>query len=436
MNRVLYRGLLAGLAYVFMLDGFVRLSTGSSTLTLVRDLLPWGVALLGLAVLCVQHTRLERGPLFGLVAGFVAIAFVEVLNPDTVSVKLGLEALRQHLEFVPLFFIAFAVLRSEARLHGLALLLVIAAAANGVIGVIQSQLTLDQFASWGAGYRDLITTSSVPGVVHNVRLSFDAVGHPSLRPPALGGDVGFGGVLGMCAVPFALALILAPRHRTHRWVGIVTLPLVAAAVTSSQTRAAVIGAVLAIVAFLWLSARDRTLVVPVLFAVALGMVAVLLSGVNLSRYDSITPAQVAGTYGAERGGSLSLIPTYAARYPLGAGLGTAGPAGTLHASVNAGKLSGENAVTFLTVELGLPGLLCVFALFAVALRRGALLARSRVLGSARLYLAALTSGLVGCSVLWLAGGVTAAPPLAPFIWVAFGVIAAWTIRRDGPATNP
>ncbi|MGI8801383.1 MAG: hypothetical protein ACR2KV_04310 [Solirubrobacteraceae bacterium] len=435
MTRVIYRGLLASLAYVFLLDGYVRLRTGSSSLTLLRDVLPGGVALLGLAVLCVRHTKLQRGPLFGLVATFAAVAFVEVLNPDTVSIKLGLEALRQHLEFVPIFFIAFAVMRSEARLRGLALLMVVAAAANGIVGVIQSQLTLDQFAGLGTGYRTLITESTVPGAVHNARVFFDATGHRTLRPPALGGDFGFGGVLGMCALPFALALILAPSRRAHRWAGILALPLTAAAVVSSQTRAAVIAAVAAIVAFLWFAARERTLIVPAVVTVGLGVVVVALSGINLGRYDSITPTQVGSTFGAQRGGSFDLIPTYAAKYPLGAGLGTAGPAARLHSSVNTGKLSGENAFTFLTLELGIPGLVCGFALFAIALRRGARLARSRSLGSARLYLAAVSASLVGCSVLWFAGGVTAAPPGAPFVWLAFGVVAAWSLGPRPPATS-
>jgi hypothetical protein len=183
----------------------------------------------------------------------------------------------------------------------------------------------------------------------------------------------------------------------------------------------------ALLAFLlFLAMYRRAVAGPVIAAAVLGLVVLALGGYSLGRYSSITPAHLASTFGSQRGASLNLIPAYVTHYPFGAGLGAVGPASTLNASLNTYKLSGENGFTFLIVELGLPGLLCVIALFAVGLRRGARASVARGLAETRLYLAALTAGLIGCSLLWLTGGVLSAPPLSPFVWVALGTIAAWS----------
>jgi hypothetical protein len=250
-----------------------------------------------------------------------------------------------------------------------------------------------------------------------------------LRPPALGATIGFGGVLGDCALPFALALALASRRRSDRVVSAVCLALILAAVLTSQTRAAVVGAV--VVAFVFvvlISARRSSRAAPAVLLAAVAGAGIVIGGVNLGRYSSIAPSKLVSTFGAERGGSISLIPTYAQKYPFGAGLGTAGPGVEANASAHAGKLSGENAYTYLIIELGVPGLIVAIALFAKALHRGTRLVLSPLTAEASLYLASVTAAIAGAAVLSLSGGVTSAPPLSPYIWLGVGVIAAWAAR--------
>ena len=436
INRFLYGGILLSLLYVFTLDGVVRLKTNSSNVTLLRDVLPWSLALIGvLYVLARPSPPSLKHPLFGLVALFVVITLVELWNPDTISVRTGFEALRPHLEFVPLFFLGYAVMRTEGRLRGLALVLIIAAAANGVVGLIQSGLSLGQLAAWGPGYHILVDGGVVNGQLHNPAVYYTATG-AKLRPPALGSDVGFGGAIGVLALPFALALITGNRRRRDRLVGLICLPLIVAAIITSQTRSDVVaGVVVAVIFAVLLAARRRRGAAPLFLLTALGLGILLIGGVSLGRYSSITPTKLISTFGAERGGSFTLIPTYAVKYPLGAGLGTAGPGVSANSSVHGGKLSGENSFIYLIVELGLPGLLVVLALLAVSLRRATKLALSHLPRETLSYLIALASALYGCAVLTLSGPVTAAPPSSPFIWLAFGVIAAWWSARTSQATD-
>ena len=65
------------------------------------------------------------------------------------------------------------------------------------------------------------------------------------------------------------------------------------------------------------------------------------------------------------------------------------------------------------------------ALFAVALRLGTRLVIARIDTEATVYLSAMAGGLVGCTVQWLAGALTATPPLSIFLWLALGTLAAW-----------
>lgn len=430
IDRFLYRGILLTLGYLFMLDGFVRLETNSSSATLLRDVLPWSLALIGVLFVLVRPSlpRLKK-PLFGLVILFVAITIIELSNPDTISVRNGLQALRPHLEFVPLFFLGYAVMRTEGRLRGLAVVLVLAAAANGVVGLVQSGLTPAQLGTWGPGYHLLVAGGVVNGQAHNPAVYYTAAG-AKLRPPALGADVGFGGVLGDLALPFALALVFGSKRRWDRLLGLVCLPLIVGAIITSQTRSAVVVAIaIAIVFGVLFAGRYRRRAAPVLLLASVGIGIVLIGGASLGRYSSIAPSKLVSTFGAERGGSITLIPDYAVKYPLGAGLGTAGPGVTANASINRGKLSGENSYVYLIVELGLPGLLVVMALLAASVRRATKLALSPFPPDTLSYLVALAAALYGCSLLTLAGPVTATPPLAPFVWLAMGVVTAWWASR-------
>lgn len=253
---------------------------------------------------------------------------------------------------------------------------------------------------------------------------------PYVRPPALGGDFGFGGALGVIATPIVIALAQSFRHlRRLGWVAWVGAPLVALAVISSESRTDVVSAVVALIAYLALTMTSRRALAALAVAVVVGALGVFVAAPLLkgtpTRYGSIAPTQVVSTTISYRDSTLALIPTYAVDYPLGVGMGTAGPAA--NAAVGGGptqQLDAESEFTFLEIELGVPGLLILTALFAAFIGIGIRLRRVRDIALQRL-LSAITAVLVAFVVSWIVGVDTATSPDAPFMWLAGGTLAYW-----------
>jgi hypothetical protein len=236
----------------------------------------------------------------------------------------------------------------------------------------------------------------------------------------------------MVAVPGALALIAATRRlrgvAAIAWIG---LPLLVLAVVTSQARSAVVGTVIAALAFLALIANSRRGLAALLGIVVIGaasflVVSPLLSrSASANRYSSIAPAKVISTTFHYREATLALIPTYAVDYPFGAGMGSVGPAGgsPVGGSTTSG-LDAESEFTFLEIELGLPGLVVLLCLSLAGVRFGLLLRRVADPGLQRV-LMALTAALIALLASWVIGAVSPQSPTAPFFWLATGALAYW-----------
>jgi hypothetical protein len=313
------------------------------------------------------------------------------------------------------------------------LLLCVIAAANGIVSLIQFNLSRDQLASWGPGYSKLIFGSgNLSG-----RNFFDAAtGVSFVRPFGLGPDTGFGGYVGVLAVPAVLALM---GTATRRWAGRLGAPLgigILLAVATSQTRSAVVAAVVALIAFVLLAVASRRWVMTLLgaaalLAVAIGVASALSgtgNGAALSRYDSISPGKVIGATLSARGGSLDKLPEYIQDFPLGAGLGHVGPGSSFGTTIAREQtLSGETEFNFLVVELGVAGLL-VFLVLHVKLLTLSTRIRRVPDHETRLLLAGCGAPLFGIAASWLTGPISAGTPTSPFLWFTAGVLAFWLLR--------
>ena len=168
-----------------------------------------------------------RGPLklpalAGWVLAWIAVVLIQLANPGDHGITHSVAALRQHLEFVPLFFLGYALLRSYASLHAFFALLLAVAAINGAVAAYQTTLSPGQLGGWGPGYDALVSGPSPS-------LFTGANGQAKVRPPGLGADEGFSGILGACALPGGVALLMAYRRR--RWLSaLIVLGIIGAAV--------------------------------------------------------------------------------------------------------------------------------------------------------------------------------------------------------------
>ena len=417
--------------YLGVVDGYVKLRTGLPIVTLGRDVLLYAIVLGLLVRSAVRRDPLPVPALSGLVVALVALTLVQLLNPGTAGLNKGVAALRPHLEFVPLFLLAYMTVTSRRRLVGFLVLLAIAGAANGVVSLIQFNLTPEQLALWGPGYEQRIFgTGDVSG-----RTFQDANGVSRVRPFGLTSESGGGGLMALLALPAALALLGLARTRG---VALLALPLLAGislAVFTSQGRAVFIGAVVALIAYVSLTVLSRRLV-PTLAAI---LAVTLIAGATtsaltsnsrndgaFSRIQTVAPATLLETTTRERGSSLGLITDYIEKYPLGTGLGTVGPAATYS---NNGRtpanFNGETEFNFLLLELGVVGML-IFLAFVLRLIVFAVV-RIRRLDDPelRVMMAALAAPLCAMAIVFTSGAPTTGSPGGAYLWGVGGVLAYW-----------
>jgi len=424
--------LMVVLLYVGLADGYLKLSTNSQLATLGRDVLLYSVVSGAVIRMLIRRDAVRFPPLTGWIVGLVALVLVEVLNPGNTELGSAIAATRQHLEFVPLFFAGFALLTTSRRLRIFFLVLGAVATINGIVALVQLSLTPDQLAAWGPGYKEFIFgTGDVSG-----RVYLDSNGVGRIRPFALGGDVGFGGNVGLVACSGVLAVIGLIGKQKAAIPAVFLMAGVLLAVVTSQGRAAVIATIITVAAFLFFGVIGRQSLRPV---IALALVVALASLViprvvgsaeegTYDRYQSIAPTKALDTAYTYRIDDLGHLPEYVRTYPLGAGLGTLGPASSLR-SVKS-TLNGETNFGFLVVELGVVGLILLFG-FTI---RVLLLAGSRIRRvddhETRLLLAGLAAPLVGILLAWISGPALAGPPFAPYFWLASGALSYWLLARS------
>lgn len=429
--------------YLGLLDGPIKLLSGSQAASAIRNVLIVAVGLGMLARLIVSGQRVTLPPLFGWVLLFVGAVVVESANPNTIGVLKIAGGFRQQLQFVPFFFFAYVLMRSKRRFRKLFLILGVIALANGAVSTVQTRLSPAQVGSWGPGYSRLV--EGAKGVGARI---YSSGGEAHVRPIALGSDEGFGGAVGVIALPGLLAL-LASGNRRRRWlVSLLCMGALLAVATSLQ-RTTVLGAVVAAVSFVLLAFRGghqmarplMALVALVGLAVVMGAVLASAEGSGVfSRYASIaSPEQAATTSIDYRGHTLAKIPSDIASAPFGVGLSSvgagAGFGGKKETTALESRPSAESQYNYLTDELGLPGLIVwiafSFKLFTLVVRR---LPRVEDV-ELRLYIAAVAASLIAFAVMGFAGPTTETAAGGPFFWSAAGIIAYW-LARSGRDADP
>jgi hypothetical protein len=423
--------------YLGLADGYLKLSTGSPKATLLRDVFLYAIVAGAMVRAAVRHKRLTLPPLSGWVIAWLFVVAVQLFNPENGTVSHSIQSIRPHVEWVPLFFFGYYVMQSRARLSGFLLLLLAVAACNGVVGLIQLNLEPEQLAGWGPGYEDALTGESSV----SQRTFTDAEGNERTRPFGLGGDFGFGGTLGMIALPAALALLALARRRDIRYLTLVLAAGAVLGVATSQARTAVLGAVVAVFAYAGLSITSRgglrTLAgIAVALVIGYGTISLLSSGSEkgtFDRYESInSPGKALSTAFNYRRDTISKIPDYAVHIPLGAGIGSKGPAGSVAGGGSGSKYDGESEPTFLLIEVGLPGLLVMLgfnlALFALSIRW------IRKIGDreTRILLTAVAAPLFAIFSTWFVGVSTATTPCSPYLWFAAGILSFWLLGKRSP----
>lgn len=422
--------------YLGLLDGPVKLLTGSQGASGVRDVLIL-VICIGMAIrLSVSGRRVALPPLAGWAIAFAAVVVIEALNPKTGGFLKIVGGFRQLLEWVPFFFFGYMLLPTRKRFRQLFLLLGVIAFANGLVGVYQTSLSLGQLGAWGPGYNTRLSGSG--GTAGRGFIAEGGSTRP--RPPALGSDSGYGGVIGVVALPGLLALLAAGRTR-HRWIVIVLCAGALAGIGSAASRTDLVAAGVAVISFAGLllvgrlRMRGSLLVLLGVAALALGVVQALIavSGEGVFARQKSVPKLLEGSGEARaKEKDLAQLPLQITRIPFGAGLGIVGAASgfgghqTVH--IEGGGLAGESTFNALVDETGVLGLVLWVGLtinvIALGLRRLRAVADTEI----RTYVAAILAVFIAYTATAFTGPILTSSPTGAFMWFAAGVVAFWLAR--------
>lgn len=438
LSERMERPLVLFLLYLGLLDGYVKLKTNSSSITLGRDALLYAVLLGFIARAALRRQSLRLPPLSGWVLAFTVVVLVQVTNPANHGLLHTVGAIRPHLEFVPLFFVGYAMLQTRDRLRKFFMIMLVIATANGVVGMIQLNLTPAQLASWGPGYSERVLGNGTGLGKVSGRVYTTSTGALRTRPFGLGDDAGVGSAWGMLSLCGAIALITSGLvgWRAGRLALLLCIgpPL---AIISGQGRSLLISSVIAVIAYICVATTARRLI-PTLTAVLVGIAAVIgvvafvssVSGAGVfARYATVTPGKLAATTNKDRGGSISRIPTLIVTHPFGYGLGGVGPAAGFAGGGNHGG-DGETEPGFLVSELGVPGLIVLYGFMVNLLILGATRIR-RLDPDTRSFVAAIYAAVVGLLLLGVSGATTATSPEAPYLWLAGGALSYWLVAGPG-----
>jgi hypothetical protein len=435
-HRRVDQTLLVVALYLGLLDGYLKLSTGSPAVTLARDVLVIAIAAGAFMRSSAARNRASVPPLTGFVVAFIVVVLVELANPSARGgLTTSLAGVRQHLEFVPLFFLGYAFVRTKSQARIALLVLVICAAAGGVVSFIQSTLTPEQLAAWGPGYADRINGTGA--FVGAARLSFQGA-VTSVRPFGLGSDVGSGALMAALAIPGAIALVMVSRGRL-RWIVALMSIGVGLAIATSGSRAGLITAFASLLSFGLIAAASKNAMKAVI-GIAVGVAIIYAVFVQLGpdnssteRAHSIAPTKALSTFSTERGGSVLLFGNLARKYPLGVGLATAGPASGFQRTADQTELNAETEWNFLILEVGIAGVLIYLGLLLRVMWLGLTRIRHIADDDLRLYVAAFAAPIFSLLVAGFSGPTTASAPVSPFFWLVSGMLSYWlvTAYRNG-----
>jgi hypothetical protein len=424
--------------YLGLLDGYLKLASGSNLVTFVRDLLLYAIVVGLLVRAIVQGKRLPLPPLSAWVVAFCVLVLVQIANPQDGTIVHSLAGVRQHLEFVPLFFLTFAFVRSVKALRMVVILLAVIAAANGVASFVQFKESPAQFAAWGPGYaqRVLGTGGAFSGGGRTFKNGEVGGG---TRPFGLGSDGGDGGWFGAFAFCGILALAAFSRRRRYQLFAVVAALGAALAVITSQDRGVIVGSVIIVLSFALLIATSRNRFTSVAGLALAGIAAVIVIqavigsvGTSQVRYQGLSPSSILQTTNKARGKSIALIPHNLVTYPFGAGLGTGGPAISAPGASQLTLTKGpdvETEFSFLIVETGIAGMIALTGFTLSMLVIGFRRCRLEPDPEARALLAALIAPVAGIFVVFFTSAPSPSVPPGPYLWAVGGIVAYWLVVR-------
>lgn len=364
------------LLYLTLLEGVLKqFAKGDSTLTLLvyplRDIMLW---ILFARAYLIEKPLTQNSPQKGfhkvniLILFFVLwiLAKLLFLVPNSSNPMGILIAIRPYLEWIPLFYLGYRYLNDQKTIIKMSFILLITTSINAVVAVVQYFLGPYWLASLSQGYSIF--------VFDNGRSVAGSAGQALLRPPGLGNDMGFSGVLALISVPFLLYLYLNYSHKHQpgaKLVLFVFSVLIILGVISSTSRSMLLIFIAEIfllaIYLIFLNIKGRWNIALIIGIISLTFYFVAAtSPILLDRYQSISsPSTLWTTFSQKEGFRLNRVtnlPNLVLNYPLGTNVIGTGAASGFISNINGAPQNSEtpfaeNQFEYTLLDLGLPGLI-------------------------------------------------------------------------------
>ena len=164
---------------VLCVEGFLRNALDTPTVLLVKDLLLAGIYLrvLGRAMQR-EGARPATSPLKLPLAVFVAIVFVQMFNPNVASIGQALVGVRTWLYYVPLYFVAKEMIRSDQDRRRFGFFILGCASVASIVALVQYVWGPAAYAALGPAFANaLFVTGGDNGLIYRPASTFAFSSH-------------------------------------------------------------------------------------------------------------------------------------------------------------------------------------------------------------------------------------------------------------------
>ena len=355
----------------------------------------------------------RRPPLSLLLAGYLGIVGLEVLNPYLKSYVAGLAGIRASYMYAVLYFIAYRVFGAEAPVRRMAGVLGLLSVVTALGAMVESTLGLE----W-------VNEQQVQVMIKATY--WGTSGNWVIRPSSIGNGPGSAAMMEFIGAALLLGLAAGERRVPLRALLLGGAALAFGGIILSAVRIIWLMAMLAVAIFVLLLGR-RMIVWGVTLGVLVGA-GILLgvyfsSGEIVARFQTLeTPVE---TVRVERFGAFQVLPQVISDYPYGAGVGWNVPRMDLLESFYPDEMilyfGIHNYLCILALEVGAAGLFLFLTFSAIVLAKGLRAVRRERNAGQRVLLASFYSVFAAISLSFFVGGAIIGWP-GEYYWIFAGII--------------
>ncbi|MBN1405017.1 MAG: hypothetical protein JW946_00675, partial [Candidatus Omnitrophica bacterium] len=377
----------------------------------------------------------QRIPHIGLITLFIANIAIQIFNPNGYSLLNSVAGSRLFWEMIPLYWIGFYLMRDKKYFRILFWVCVFIVIFNSIAAILQYNWGLERTSEIANGYRVML---------YEWRRDYQG----TIRPPALGPDMGFAGYFFSEIIAMFIALffiVLKFTNETYKRRTVLIFLIFAALVSISGlivslARSALVLTIIFTLTYLWLLRKafnKKFIRASIFVGIILFLSTSFLSGkfeAGTERFESVkNPKELIETILHTEGGRFIqafIVPfSHATQFFMGNGMGKVGSGAGLFSKGEACQINAENDLNLSLAEIGFIGTMIWIIFHFVIIKEGLGIFKRLHNTQWQWYLAVPLSYIITLLTFWQFGHLTLFPQNSGF-WFMSGVIMAFRHIED------